>query len=192
MSPITHFLVGWSVAASAPIEKKDRLWVALAGIVPDIDGAGLLFDFLGPRREATLDWWSTYHHVLGHNLGWGLLVAGVAVAVAAKRRLVALLVMLSFHLHLLGDLLGSRGPEGYQWPIPYLLPFSNTWQWIWSGQWQLNAWPNFLITGVAVGHMFYIAWKKGVSPIEIVSCRGNRLFVEALRGRFGAPPGRPA
>jgi hypothetical protein len=50
----------------------------------------------------------------------------------------------------IGDLVGSRGPAGYQWPIPYLLPFSNSWHWTWKGQWALNAWPNILITIIAV------------------------------------------
>jgi len=37
---------------------------------------------------------------------------------------VALLAFVSFHLHLAEDILGSRGPDGYQWPIRYLKPFS--------------------------------------------------------------------
>ncbi len=30
---------------------------------------------------------------------------------------IPLLVLFSFHLHLLGDLVGARGPDGDQWPI---------------------------------------------------------------------------
>lgn len=51
----------------------------------------------------------------------------------------------------------SRGPDGYQWPIPYLPPFSNAWQWVWKGQWALNSPPNLLITMLAVRASFYLA-----------------------------------
>jgi inner membrane protein len=156
-------------------------------IAPDIDGAGLLLDFFGPHQVQTLEWWSKYHHILGHNMGFGLFLTITAFALAKRRWLVSFLVMVSFHLHLVGDLLGSKGSDGYQWPIPYLLPFSDAWQWIWAGQWQLNAWPNFVVTGVVALHMFYIAWKKGVSPLEIISSKANASFVDTLRRRFGLP-----
>jgi hypothetical protein len=96
---------------------------------------------------------------------------------------------LSFHLHLLGDLVGSKGPDGYQWPIPYLLPFSDAWQWIWAGQWQLNAWPNFVFTAMTVSLSFYLAWKHGVSPLEMISTKANDAVVDTLRIRFGRPTG---
>lgn len=187
MSPVTHFLIGWSVATSCNITRKERAFVAIAGIAPDIDGAGLILDFLGSHQEQSLELWSRYHHILGHNIGFGLFLAIVAFAMSTKRWLVSFLVMISFHLHLIGDLLGSKGPEGYQWPIPYLLPFSDAWQWIWAGQWQLNAWPNVVVTGVVGWNMFYVTWKKGVSPLEVVSSKANSSFVDTLRSRFGMP-----
>ena len=107
---------------------------------------------------------------------------------ATKRWTTALLVFVSFHLHLLGDVLGARGPDGHQWPIPYLLPFSRAWQWTWSGQWALNAWPNFLITGAALALSFYLAWKRGVSPLELISSKADQAFVYALRRRFQHRP----
>ncbi len=173
MSPVTHFLIGWSVANSRNLTIKERAFVTIAGIAPDIDGAGLILDFLGSYQGQPLQWWSKYHHILGHNIGFGLFFAIAAFAMLTRRWLVSFLVMVSFHLHLVGDLLGSKGPDGYQWPIPYLLPFSDAWQLIWAGQWQLNAWPNFVVTGVVAWHMFYLAWKKEVSPLEIISSKAN-------------------
>ena len=93
------------------------------------------------------------------------------------------LAFLAFHLHLLFDLFGSRSPDGYQWPIHYLWPFSDFWQFTWSGQWELNAWPNFVITGAALVITFLLAWKRGYSPLEIVSERADRAFVETLRNQ---------
>jgi inner membrane protein len=90
--------------------------------------------------------------------------------------LTAFLVFISFHLHLLCDLIGARGPDGDQWPIPYLKPFSNSIQLAWHGQWALNAWQNFLITGFFLVATFWIARKYGSSPVELVSKRWNAKF----------------
>jgi inner membrane protein len=98
--------------------------------------------------------------------------------------LTAFLVFISFHLHLLCDLIGARGPDGDQWPIPYLKPFSNTLQLTWHGQWALNAWQNFVITGLLLLATFWIAWKYASSPVELVSQSANDSFVFALRRRI--------
>ncbi len=187
MNPVTHLLVGWSVANSAPLNRRERALVTIAGIIPDVDGLGIVADFLTRNSEHPLEWWGRFHHVLGHNLGFALVVAVATFFASTRRWIAASLAFLSFHLHLLGDLLGARGPEGYQWPIPYLLPFSNAWQLTWQGQWALNAWPNFLITGLLMILTFYLAWKRSFSPLEIVSVRADQAFVAALRQRFGNP-----
>ena len=70
------------------------------------------------------------------------------------------------------------------WPIPYLLPFSNAWQWSWRGQWPLNAWQNFAITLALLLAAFFLAWKNGFSPLEMISPRADRALVTALRTRF--------
>jgi len=96
--------------------------------------------------------------------------------------------LLSFHLHLLSDLVGARGPDGDQWPIPYLLLFSKHMQLAWSGQWALNAWPNMVITAGLIGVMLILARQRGFSPLEMVSSRADALFVRALRTRFPLKP----
>jgi len=189
MSPVTHLLLSWSIANTCRIGRRERAFVTIAGIAPDFDGAGLVFDIFshGPGQASSL--WDKYHHALGHNISFGLFLCVLAFAFSTRRWVTGLLVFVSFHVHLLGDLLGSKGPDGYQWPIPYLLPFSDVWQWMWAGQWQLNAWPNFAITFVAGWAMFYLAWKRGVSPLEMVSAKANDAFVLTLRNRFGQPVG---
>ena len=120
-------------------------------------------------------------------LSLALAVMLVAFLAAERRWLTSVMAGLSFHLHLLGDIVGGRGPDGYEWPIPYLLPFSGAWDLTWNGQWALNAWPNFVITGVVLWFTFYVAWKRGVSPLEMISTRANTAFVATLRNRFGDP-----
>ncbi|HIL72318.1 MAG TPA: hypothetical protein EYG38_20980 [Verrucomicrobia bacterium] len=95
-----------------------------------------------------------------------------------------LLAWISFHLHLLGDLFGARGPDGDQWPIPYLLPFSDSWQWVWQGQWALNAWPNMLITAGLILSTLILARRKGFSPLEIISLKADKIFVDTIQARF--------
>lgn len=140
MSPITHFLSGWVLANTVALSRRDRALVTLAGVAPDIDGLGAIADLLTRNSGHPLDWFARYHHSL-HNLGFALLVAMAAYALASQRRNAAALAFLSFHVHLLEDLIGCRGPDGYQWPIPYLMPFSRTVELTWRGQWALNAWP---------------------------------------------------
>ncbi len=187
MSPITHFLIGWSVGCTASLARRERATVAIAGIAADLDGLGAIAEVATRNSETPLLWFSQYHHVLGHNLGAALVAMVVGLLIARRRLLTALLSGITFHLHLLGDLLGGRGPDGYEWPIPYLLPFSDAWQLTWAGQWELNAWPNFVITGFALAFTFHVAWKRGYSPLEIVSAKANSIFVQALRDRFGQP-----
>ena len=185
MSPITHFFMGWAVANSAPsLGKRDRALVTWASVVPDVDGLGIIADRLTRNSSHPLNWWGDYHHTLGHNLGFVIVVVAIAAIFATQRVKVTLLVLLSFHLHLLADLIGARGPDGDQWPIPYLLPFSKQLQLTWSGQWALNAWPNFVITGVLIGMMFIFARQRGFSPLEMVSSKADDIFVRALRTRF--------
>ena len=187
MNPITHLLVGWGLANSAPLNRLERACITLAGVAPDFDGLGIIVDVATQNSAAPTEWWGTYHHILGHNLAFGL-AAGTATFLVSKGRwLATFLALLSFHLHLFGDIVGARGPDGEQWPIPYLLPFSDVWQLTWSGQWELNAWPNFLISIALLSITFYWAWSRGYSPIEMVSVRADRAFVAALRQRFGFP-----
>lgn len=187
MSPVTHLLAGWLVAnSSRRFGRKERILVTAAGLIPDVDGFGIVAEALTRNNGNPLLWWSNYHHVLGHNLLFGLFVTLVAFLLSARNRAVAALVIVSFHLHLLGDFVGARGPGDDLWVVPYFLPFSAH-EFSWSGQWELNAWPNFLITGILLITMFYLAWRRGCSPLEMVSAKANAAFVRTLRQRFGEP-----
>lgn len=185
MNPVTHLLLGWTVAnAGCRLNRRERTAITLAGVVPDLDGLGLVAEALTRGGKHELLWWSNYHHTALHNITFALAVAAVCFFTAGRRWLVGFLALISFHIHLLGDLLGARGPDNDHWPIPYLMPFSDRWQWIWDGQWELNAWPNFVVTGVLLVCMFYLAWKRGYSSLEMVSQRADQTFVNTLRHRF--------
>jgi len=183
MSPVTHFLTGWVLASATGLGQRDRALVTLACVVPDVDGLGIIPELLTRGSAHPLLWFSLYHHRL-HTLAFALLVAGIAFLVTREKWKTGLLALASFHLHLLEDLAGSRGPEGYQWPIPYLAPFSHAADLTWRGQWALNAWPNYAITVVLLFRTLWLAWQRGFSPWEMISERADAEFTGALRRRF--------
>jgi membrane-bound metal-dependent hydrolase YbcI (DUF457 family) len=184
VSPVTHFLSGWVLANAANVgSRRDRALVTLSAVVPDVDGLGIIAEVLTRNSSHPLLWFSQYHHAL-HNLAFAVVVSLLAFVFARERWKTSMLCFLGFHLHLFEDLLGSRGPDGDQWPIPYLAPFSSTWSLTWSGQWGLNAWPNVVLTMALVGVTLYLGWSRGYSPVEMVSERADRELVTALRRRF--------
>lgn len=185
MSPVTHYLTGWVLANLTPLNRRERALVTVAGIAPDVDGLGVIPEVLTRNTSHPLLWFSQYHHVM-HNLAFGVVVAGMSFLLATRRWKTALLAFLAFHLHLLCDIVGARGPEGYGWPIPYLLPFSKSVQWTWSGQWPLNGWQNLVITVVLLVMTLVFAWRKGYAPLEMFSEKADQAFVNVLRSRFPA------
>ena len=184
MSPVTHLLASWLVASVPKLERRDVALITFAGVAPDLDGLGAIPELLTRHSSHPLDWFSRYHHVLAHNLTFAVLAA-IAVFVLSKRRwLTAGLAFLTVHLHLAMDLLGSRGPDGYNWPIPYLEPFSSKLQLAWSGQWVLNSWQNVAITCVLLCLTIIRAIQTGSSPVSVFSPGVDRKVVEALRARW--------
>jgi hypothetical protein len=134
MSQVTHFLTGWVFANRARLDRRDRALVTLACVAPDVDGLGIVLD----------------------TLVFALVIAGVSVMLAHQRWKTGLLAFVSFHLHLVEDLAGSPGPDGYEWPIPYLKAFSSAWSLPWQGQCALNSWLNIAITAALLLATFYL------------------------------------
>ena len=181
MNTITHLLIGWSAANIDTLENRDRLLVTIGGVLPDIDSFGLLPEII---THKTLDWFSRYHHILAHNLIGAILGLTIVILLARKRLITGVLYLLAFHIHLLCDIAGGRGPDGYQWPIPYLWPFASALQITWPHQWALNAWPNFVITILFIIIMLRLARTKGYSIIGLFSKRADRRLVKTIRERY--------
>lgn len=183
MSPVTHFLTGWVFANALGCRKKDRAIVTLSCVIPDVDGIGIVPELLTRSSTHPVLWFSQYHHRL-HTLTFAVVIAIAAFYLADEKWKTALLSLASFHLHLVEDIAGSRGPDGYQWPIPYFAPFSHAADLVWRGQWALNAWPNILITIVLLLLTLLLAWKRGYSPLEMISRRADAEFTSTLGRRF--------
>lgn len=189
MSPVTHFLTGWALANTVSLGRRERALVTLAAVIPDVDGLGVIPEVLTRNSAHPLLWFSEFHHHL-HNVFFALLVAVIAFALAKARWKTGLLALVAFHLHLLEDVVGARGPDGL-WFVPYFRPFSAA-QWAWSGQWALNGWQNYAITAVLLMFLFYVAWKYSRSPLEMISTRADQAFVAAVRDRFPQHAGSAA
>lgn len=186
MNPITHYLAGWWLASlPGSLRRIDRASILAAGLAPDLDGLGIVAELATRDSKTPLLWWSEYHHTLGHNALAAAVTAGCVLAFT-RRPKVAGLALASFHLHLLCDLAGSRGPDGYQWPIPYLWPFSSTVELTVPWQWQLNAWPNVALSLALLAYALWVSYTTGRSPLEPFWSSGNRALVAALRGRFSS------
>jgi inner membrane protein len=186
MSPVTHFLTGWLLANATALNRRERACVTVSAIIPDIDGIGIIPELMSRGTSHPVYWFTQYHHAL-HSLLFALVV-GIGTYFAAGRRwLVAGLAVLAFHIHLLEDVVGSRGPDGFDWPIPYFFPFSTRGAWSWRGQWALNAWQNVVLTCVLLAGTFWLARLRGYSPLGLLSERVDGGFVKALRDRFPRP-----
>jgi hypothetical protein len=156
--------------------------VTVAAAIPDIDGLGIVAEVLTRHSSHPLLWFSEYHHAL-HSLAFAVVVAIVTFALT-RRWLTTGMAFIAFHLHLLEDLVGSRGPDGFVWPVPYLQPFTSHWTWSWGGQWQLNAWPNLALTILLLAITIWIAVVRGVSPVFLFSPNADHSVVAVLRRRF--------
>jgi inner membrane protein len=185
MSPGAHLLSSWLVANTFISGRRERRIATLAGLAPDLDAAGWLIDRVNLWENSVTDYYFQYHHLIGHNLFAGIFISFVACMLASTRRILVFgLVFAIFHLHLLCDLAGSRGPDGYQWPIYYLYPIYPEYEWVWSGQWELSGWQNIAITLVLLTLAITWAWRQRYSFVQVISVWLDREFFGILE-RYG-------
>lgn len=168
----THLVAGWLLAQPLP-SLRDRRLIALAAVLPDIDGLPLL---------GGVELYHRHHHTFGHNafLG-GAMVLG-AFAFGTKRALTGLLAALAFASHIVMDLLGS----GSDWPIPLLWPLSHhKAAFPPPFQWELASWQNYVFALILFGAMVFRSLKSGRSVVEVFSPKADSHFVGTLRKWFG-------
>jgi inner membrane protein len=173
----------WLVAAAATDNPRDCRLVTLAGILPDLDGLGVVVDLanMALGRPAT-SYYAQYHHWWLHGLPAGLVIAAAAASLARRPGRVALSALLVFHLHLLCDLVGSRGPSPTDlWPIYYLGPLSVRPLWVWHGQWRLDGGMNRFIALMVFAGVFWMSIQRGHSVVGVFNQRADATVVAVLR-----------
>ena len=183
MSPITHLCASWIIGVKTTDNTRDCRLVALAGVAPDLDGLGLAVDLTARAFGHQTFLWERFHHVLLHGVFGAVLVAGILALCAKNKLQIAVMALITFHLHLVCDFLGSRGPSANDlWPILYLAPFFQEPAWIWSAQWRLDGWQNKVLTFGLLLWIFQIAISKGTSVVSVFSQKADAVFVQVVRG----------
>ncbi|UYZ84245.1 metal-dependent hydrolase [Entomomonas sp. E2T0] len=183
MSPITHFLVGWACFEPSLKNNRDKAIVCLAGLVPDLDGIGIVIDFI--TRLTGLpetNFYQSWHRLYGHGIAAAIFFTLLASAIGIDKIRVAIFTFLNVHLHFLCDLVGSRGSTVDDlWGLYYLGPFDTNYQIIWQNQWQLVSWQNTTITIIAMLITLERASRKGYSLISLISKGTDKIVIEVLR-----------
>src|ERR1041384_4191887 len=162
---MTHLLMSWLVAAKTTTNPRDCRLATLAGLLPDADGLGLIVDvandLLGRRPT---HYYAQFHHYWLHGLFGAALITLTLTLFARQRGRVALVALVLFHLHVLCDFVGSRGPSPEDlWPIFYFGPFDKDPMWIWKGQWALDGWQNQVISVALLFVALAVAVREGHS-----------------------------
>jgi hypothetical protein len=184
MEPVTHLLMSWVVAAKTTNNPRDCRLVTLAGVLPDADGLGFFVDVARNAIRGTddYDYYQRFHHWYLHGIFGAVLIAGVLTCFARQRGRVLLMCLLVFHLHLLCDIVGSRGPDrGDLWPIYYLGPFSHHWMVLWRGQWRLDGWQNQVISVALFLWALWMASGRDDSVVGVFNRRADRAVLGVLR-----------
>jgi membrane-bound metal-dependent hydrolase YbcI (DUF457 family) len=142
---LTHIGLSWIIAHLLPLSRKDRGLVVLAGVLPDFDGAGILWS-----EHAYL----AAHRAVGHSLLFVLLFVLLTWRTADAPLPTAALAAVSFHVHLLLDAVGTGGL-----PIRYLWPLSD-WGLTGSARWTLASWPNVGVMALTLLGVVWVAWRS--------------------------------
>lgn len=109
-------------------------------------------------------------------------MAALLACFAQNRWRVVLMCLITFHLHLLCDLLGSRGPSPADlWPICYSEPLFRHPVWFWKGQWRLDGWQNQLASVVVFALSIWVAARRGFSIAEFSGARVDAAVVGVLQ-----------
>jgi len=166
MPPITHVLAGWCAGNVLQLTAKERALCIAASVLPDLDGLSLL---------GGVDSYQAYHHVLCHNLTFGLAATLGVVCLCRCSLKASVMFLLLFHLHLLMDILGS-GPG---WGIAYF--------WAWSSRvfssshaWSFTGWQNQVTLLLFAGWTVGIAVRCRRTPLEFVAPRLDALVLRML------------
>jgi hypothetical protein len=141
---LTHIGLSVIIASAGTVRsRKDRWLITLAGILPDLDGIGILWS---PHA------YDAVHRAAGHGVLFAVAWSGLTVLRADRRWSTTLLALLSLHAHLLLDLVGTDGlPIRYFWPV-------SSRGWSYAGRWPLASWPNALVMMLTALGVAWVAW----------------------------------
>ena len=167
----THAGLGWVIGVAAPTsDRRLRTWCTAAALLPDVDALAML---AGP------DSYTRFHHTFGHNIFTGILCVAAAAwffrGASTRTWLAAIaLVALCFASHILTDMKLSGWELKLLWPL-------NQKGFEFNPNLQLGHPVNYVLVYVFMSAPWALAFWKGVTPLEIVSPRLDRLVLNLFR-----------
>ncbi len=183
MYPHAHAGLGWVIGVASPTsDRRLRAWCTAAAFLPDVDAVAKLFG-----DEAYVHW----HHKPGHNIFLGLLCC-LAAAIhfwkrpIKERAIAVVLVAICFASHLLTDMKLSGWGVFLFWPFGerdyHIVPNLD-----------LSHPVNLFLAFAFIPLPFLLAFWKPVTPLELISPRLDKIFLNAFRKRTSscASCGRP-
>ena len=170
----THLMSGWCTANLLPLRPRERLFSMIAAVASDVDGIG---------RFVSENAYQDYHHLIGHNLAFSVVVAGALATFATRRRLTFVACLALVHLHLLMDYFGS-GPG---WGIPYFWPFDKH-LYTTSHAWAFYSWQNLSTAGVMLIWTLWIVDRQRRTPLEAIMPSLDRQLVDGWNRRVRRRP----
>ncbi len=171
-NPLTHALIGWSIAHIGPSSRRLRFACVAASLLPDLDGLGLLFG---------KEYYIKYHHLLCHNFAFAFLVMLLSSAWLGFSPPDLLRVFLCGPLHFLGDYWGS-GPG---WPLFLYQPFDGS-AVLNPEAWDFNGPESQIVLTLLLVHAFTVARTLGRTPVEVISPDLDGALVDRFALGFGA------
>lgn len=158
-----HAGLGWALGVLAPTsDRRLRALAVVAAVLPDVDVVSWL-----AGQEAYM----RYHHTFGHNVFLGLVVANLAFWL--RGRVGAAVAALAFASHLLTDMKLSAYPVHIFWPMRGEYEFTPN-----HG---LASPVNTALVYIAIASVLPLALFRGVTPLELLHPRLDRLFTDAFR-----------
>ena len=158
------------LARALKADRPTRVWCLIASLAPDVDGLGLVF---GTRV------YEAFHHVLAHNVWFGVGLTAVSARWVGVRARALAAVFAAFLLHLAGDYYGS----GYGWALWPLWPLSS-FEIMNPDAWPFVSWQNNAIAVAFLAATVAIAIWPGRTPLEAVHPPTDRAVVDALQLRM--------
>lgn len=175
----THVMAGWCAGNALRLTPKERAWCMAVSLLPDADGVSLL---------GGVEAYGKYHHVLAHNLTFGVIATVAIIGFARVSAKAVILLFALFHLHLLMDFYGS----GEGWGIAYYWPWSDR-MFYSSHVWSFSSWQNYSAFAGLIVWTLAIAMLRDRTPLEYLAPRLDRLALAALKRRAKpSPASRPA
>jgi membrane-bound metal-dependent hydrolase YbcI (DUF457 family) len=176
LNTLHHLLYASAFANTVTRSRRERRWLMLAAIAPDIDGA------LFWNRSL----WEHTHHTVGHNVFFAgaLVAAGAAIAYKGRRlRLAAFTAFSVFALHYALDLaISATWPMRPFWPVWPKIDVSPG-AFVTDAaalDWWLQGPVQWALVAIAIALAVHTWRRYGRSALELLSWRLDDLLVGYL------------